>query len=115
MMNPSETIEPAPTVKLKAPVFTVLSWLLPSVAWEIAQSLARRAERPEYRTGYFDGVAEILIGLLIVGVLAYGCGIAAIRRKERCSWLALLPLAIGTLILLRWLWELSGFLASSIR
>lgn len=44
---------------------------------------------------WFPGLGEAILGLMLTAVGSFGCGLTALLRHERRSWLAWLPLLAG--------------------
>ena len=49
---------------------------------------------------WLPGIGRLIAGSLITATLTTGAGLAALLRRERNSWLAILPLLTGLGILL---------------
>jgi hypothetical protein len=84
----------------RSPRFTKAAWVILvggiGLTWVVYQwcELHRRPG------DWFPGLPQAIIGAIITAVGSSGCGLAALLRRERRSWLALPPLLLGLVTLL---------------
>ncbi|MEI9896326.1 MAG: hypothetical protein WDN28_21290 [Chthoniobacter sp.] len=53
---------------------------------------------------WLPGMMEFLVGLFVTGLAAFAFGLAALLRRERNRWLALLPFLSGAGVVLYFSW-----------
>ena len=80
----------------KKPIFGVASWILPGLAWLVANFLVRAAAAAARARGdWLPGLHEAIASIFVIALCAFGCGVIAILRHERYRWLGLPPLIAG--------------------
>ena len=80
----------------KKPIFGVASWILPCVAWLVANFIVRAATAADRARGdWLPGLHEVIVSILVIALCAFACGVIAILRHERYRWLGLPPLLAG--------------------
>lgn len=80
----------------KKPIFGVASWILPFVAWLVADPIVRAAAAAERARGdWLPGLSQAIAALFVISLCAFVGGAIAILRRERCRWLGLFPLLAG--------------------
>ncbi|MEP6667631.1 MAG: hypothetical protein ABJF10_00675 [Chthoniobacter sp.] len=98
---------PTPEAPLRRrPICTIASWVLPAlgalltfIAYQIAY--ARRSNGD-----WFPGMGQLVIGIVVTGFGTFGFGLAALLRRERNRWVALLPFLCGLGVVLDFSWFL---------
>ena len=78
-----------------APTFTAASWLLPAVGALITWGLFGLAVTRRGGGELLPGMAELIIGSIVIAFCAFGCGLTALLRRERRCGLAVLPFLAG--------------------
>jgi hypothetical protein len=80
----------------KKPIFGVASWILPGVAWLIANFIVRAAAAADRARGdWLPGLHEAIASIFVISLCAFACGVIAILRHERYRWLGIPPLLAG--------------------
>jgi hypothetical protein len=80
----------------KKPIFGVASWILPGVAWLVANFIVRAAAAADRARGdWLPGLHEAIASIFVIALCAFACGVIAILRHERYRWLGLPPLLAG--------------------
>jgi hypothetical protein len=80
----------------KKPIFGVASWILPCVAWLIANFAVRAASAAARARGdWLPGLYEAIASIFVISLCAFAGGVIAILRHERYRWLGLPPLLAG--------------------
>jgi hypothetical protein len=93
----------------KKPIFGVASWILPCVAWLIANFIVRAATAAQRARGdWLPGLYEVIVSIFVIALCAFACGVIAILRRERYRWLGLPPLLAGLCALI---WFFPDFLS----
>jgi hypothetical protein len=82
----------------KKPIFGVASWILPGVAWLVANFIVRAAAAAQRARGdWLPGLHEAIASIFVIALCAFACGVIAIVRHERYRWLGLPPALSRTL------------------
>lgn len=97
---PSNDPAAPPQPSKPAPIFVIASWLLPVVGALITTAIYSNAVAHRSGGDWLPGIGEALIGIFVIGVCAFGCGLTAILRRERNRWLAVLPFLAGLVTIL---------------
>src|SRR5882757_1816665 len=80
----------------KKPIFGVASWILPCVAWLVADFIVRAAAAADRARGdWLPGLHQAIASIFVIALCAFACGVIAILRHERYRWLGLFPLLAG--------------------
>jgi len=80
----------------KKPIFGVASWILPGLAWLVANVIVRAdAAAARARGDWLPGLHEAIVSICVIALCAFACGVIAILRHERYRWLGLPPLLAG--------------------
>jgi hypothetical protein len=90
----------------RKPIFVVASWVLPCLAWLVANFIVRAAAAADRARGdWLPGLHEAIASSFIIPLCALGCGLVAILRGERYRWLGVPPLlaGLGGLIYVSWI------------
>ena len=90
----------------RPPVFTVASWIAPAVCallTFLAVNMAQAAGRARGR--WLSGLTELIIGIFVVAFFSFACGLAALLRRERHRWMAVLPFVAGLGFFLYFAWQ----------
>ena len=88
----------------RSSVFTIASWLLPIVGALVTWLLYLLAVAHRRSGEWLPGIGELIVGTGIVAVCGFGCGIAAILRRERHWWAAVIPFfaSLGAILYGSW-------------
>ena len=80
----------------RPPVFTIASWIAPVVLGLATFGVVHMAEvAGRARSQWLPGLFELIVGIFVVALSAFACGLAALLRRERHRWLAILPFLAG--------------------
>ncbi len=98
---------PAPPAPLRRrPICTIASWAVPALGGLITFIAYQVAVVRRSNGDWLPGIGELLIGTALVALAAFGFGLAALLRRERNRWLALLPFLCGLGVVLYFGWVL---------
>src|SRR4051812_18943231 len=80
----------------KKSIFGVASWILPCVAWLVANFIVRAAAAAARARGdWLPGLYEAIASICVIALCAFACGVIAVLRRERYRWLGGPPLLAG--------------------
>jgi hypothetical protein len=77
---------------------------VPALGGLIAFMAYQKAVEQRQNGDWLPGLGQLIVGALITAVATFGCGLAALLRREQNRWLALLPFltALGILLYFGW-------------
>jgi len=84
------------------PLCTIASWVVPAIGALVTCIFYQIAVAHRVNGDWLPGLDRLIIGSIITAAITTGVGLAALLRRERNSWLALLPLltSLGVLLYL---------------
>lgn len=90
--------------RTRAPYCTIASWAVPALGGLITFMVYQKAVEQRGNGDWLPGMGQFIIGAIITATATFGCGLAALLRREQNRWLALLPFltALGILLYFGW-------------
>lgn len=97
---------PAPEARTRhRPLFTIATWVVPALGALVTYIFYQNAVAHRSGGDWLPGIGQLLVGSMVTAVITVGVGLAAFLRRERNSWLALLPFLAGLGLLVSFLWN----------
>lgn len=92
---------PTPEAPLRRrPICTIASWALPALGGLITFIAYEAAVVRRANGDWLPRIGQLLVGTILTAFAAFALGLAALLRRERNRWLALLPFLAGLGIVL---------------
>jgi len=96
---------PPPSERPGSP-FTVATWAVLFGGLLVTFCVYQFAVAHRQPSDWLPGIGEALAGIAATAAGCFGCGLAALLRRERCRSLALLPFLAGLGTILYFAWSL---------
>ncbi len=102
MLPPDSPIPEART--RRPPAFTIATWVVPALGALVTYIVYQNAVAHRSGGEWLPGIGQLILGSMVTACITVGVGLAAFLRRERNSWLALLPFlaALGLLVCFLW-------------
>jgi len=92
---------PTPEAPLRRrPFCTIASWAVPATGALFTFIAYQNAVAHRSNGDWLPGIGQLLGGTILTAVAAFSFGLAALLRRERYRWVALLPFLTGLGIVL---------------
>lgn len=103
LMPASDAPSPEPP-RARPPYCTIASWVVPALGGLITFMVYQKAVEQRGNGDWLPGIGQFIVGALVTSAATFGCGLAALLRREQNRWLALLPFltALGVLLYFGW-------------
>jgi hypothetical protein len=88
------------------PVCTIATWVVLALGSLVTYVIYQHAVAHRSGGEWLPGIGQLVIGSMVTAGVTVGVGLAAFLRRERNSWLALLPFLAGLCLLLNFGWNL---------
>jgi hypothetical protein len=97
---------PVPEARTRRrPVFTIATWVVLALGSLVTYIIYQNAVTHRSSGDWLPGIGQLVFGSMVTAFITVCVGLAAFLRRERNSWLALLPFLGGLCLLLSFLWN----------
>jgi hypothetical protein len=103
MLAPDAPVPEART--RRRPACTIATWVVLALGALVTYIVYQNAVAHRSGGDWLPGIGQLIFGSMITAVITVGVGLAAFLRRERNSWLALLPFLAGLGLLVCFLWN----------